>query len=102
VRGGQPCQNVLQNGFRSYQHVVVPISNQSEAKRFQLGRPLLVVSALRRMLPTVDLDDQPSFDTDEISDVTSKRILPPELESTQPPVAKAPPEPRFRVGLDLP
>jgi hypothetical protein len=89
-------QQVGEYAFRIYQHVRIPVSNDTKSFRPQASIPHSV-SLRVDMLPAVDLDYQSSFETDEVQDVRSERCLPPELDAVQSSVAQQEPE----LPLDL-
>jgi hypothetical protein len=49
------------------------------------------------MLSTVDFDDQPSFEADEIDNVAIDRLLPSEPPASQPSIAQQAPQGTFRI-----
>ncbi|HYM18450.1 MAG TPA: hypothetical protein VEU06_07800 [Micropepsaceae bacterium] len=49
----------------------------------------------------IELDDQMSLETNEISNVLANRVLPPEFESAESAVADHPPEFLLRVCLPM-
>ena len=63
-------------------HLVVPEAQCLEAPGFKM--PVAHgVSYRARMLPAIDLHDQPRLEADEVEDVAVKRHLPPELQASE-------------------
>jgi len=54
------------------------------------------------MLTAINLDDQSCFHANEIGNIGRDRILAPNLESSEPPIAQQSPQAVFCVRLALP
>ena len=84
----QGPQNILQHSRHPLQNLVIPVAQHPEAQSLQhLGSPL-VIGKLLKMLPAVQLDDQPCIKADEVGDVPGQGHLPTEAEASQLPSAQ--------------
>jgi hypothetical protein len=79
------------------QYLVVPETQGAKAIDAEKGVAVDVTGAFA-VLPTVDLDDQPCIEADEIKDVAVKRHLSPELGAGELAVAEGTPEYGFGRG----
>ena len=87
LRLGKLCENVLQNGRRLLQNVVVPVTRDSKAFCDQDGISRCV--AFRRcVLTAVDFDDQAFLEANEIKNKVLKGDLATKLEKRKAPVAE--------------
>ena len=97
LRLGELCENVLQNGRRLLQHVIVPVTRDSKAFGHQDSFPRYVT--LRRcVLTAIDLDDDALFKANEVKNKVLKGDLPAKFEELKPSVAKQSPHGCFSVG----
>ena len=71
------------------QHVVVPESNDLVAALLERRRPDAIVFLATRigMLPTVEFDHQPQFETSEVGEVRADRMLATKAQAEQTPAA---------------
>jgi len=88
-------QQVFQNGTRSLQHIVIPIAKYAKSLGSQSSVSDLI--PLRSMLTSVDFHYDLAIEAHEIENVISKRHLPTEFETYEPPIAQEPPHLGFRV-----
>src|SRR2546428_5094278 len=89
VRGilplGELCEDVLQNGGRLLQHVVVPVPLDSKPLAHQDGIPCRIT--LRRcVLTTVYFDDNAFLEADKVENELPKGHLPPEFKLREAPI----------------
>ena len=87
-----------QNGIPIIDDLGIPKPDHGEAEALDLGRPLGVILGFPAMLASIDLNDQPSVDTNEIEGVAEQRNLPAELEPIETAVAQQRPEDVFGLG----
>ena len=83
------------------QHLTIGEADQVIPKGLQDSRSLqiLELSLFGVVRPTIDLDDQPRLEANEIGDITAYRNLPPKLGVREPPSSDEGPKPGFGVGL---
>lgn len=63
------------------QHLLVPEPNDPPAQFLQISCPPCILVAFGVVLTAVELDDELSFDTSEIGEIRSYRMLSPELDA---------------------
>ena len=88
--------------FCLLQDFVVPKPQYGKATLLQVAGALRVASSLFSVLSAVNFDCQLRFDTDEIKDVCTQRLLAAEFVPGQPLAAQMPPEALFGKGHVLP
>ncbi len=93
----QDKTNLFQHAFRLRQNIVVPETQNSKASSSEPGCARLIVVWGRLMLTPVDLDNELSFDAEEIDDVRSHRNLAAEMVAADPVRAESKPETNFSV-----
>jgi hypothetical protein len=95
----------LKNGFEHalniIQHVVVPEANDVIPALFQHSRPLGIQLSSFAMLATIELDDQFSFERNEVDDISSERDLSFEFDATKLARAKSGPQKLFGLSRSL-
>jgi hypothetical protein len=67
------------------QHIIVPVTRDSESLPEQHGFPRLVASAIR-VLTAIDYDNETPLETDKIKNKILKWSLPAKLELREPPI----------------
>jgi hypothetical protein len=67
--------NRLQYAFGIFEHVIVPESNDTIAARFEPAGSLVIPLLVRRVLATIDLDDELRGGAEEIDNVGADRLL---------------------------
>jgi hypothetical protein len=72
-------KNLRQHILCTQQHVIVPEAQHAIALSLQYLGTMLVVRERIEMLPAIQLDHQSRRHADEINDVASQQVLPPEL-----------------------
>jgi hypothetical protein len=101
VRGilppGKLCENILQNGGRLLQHVVVPVPLDTKSLSHQDGIPCRIAHR-RCVLTTVYFDDNAFVEADKVENERLKRDLPPEFEPREASITKQSPHRCFSVG----
>jgi hypothetical protein len=102
VRVTQKFQNSCKHFVSTQQRVVIPKSQDTITSIVQKPAALSIRFAHRRMLPAVNLDDEPFLHTNKIHDIRRDRILSPELESTKFTGPQTSPEFPLGVGLIFP
>jgi len=99
VGGGdlQRVPNRLDHSIRPTEHVIIPESDYSVAGPFDAltAHCIPPLPLFTSMCFTIDLDDQARAKAHEIPDVLANGMLAPELEATQLPTAKKPPQSLF-------
>jgi hypothetical protein len=96
LRLGELCENVLQNGRRLLQDVVVPVTRDPETFGDQDGISRCVT--LRRcVLTTIDFDDDAPFETDKIENKALKGDLPTKFEKRKSSMTEQAPHGRFGI-----
>lgn len=85
----QVCAYLRNHRIRSVCYSVVPEAHNLETFRYEIGRalPVLRLSAVMRI--TIQFNHQSPTQAGEIRDITSDRMLAPELASHELAVAKA-------------
>jgi hypothetical protein len=91
----------LHDLFGSQQHIMVPKPNDTPSITLQPFGASVVVSVLEVLAP-IQFDDELAFQTREIGEVGTDRMLTPEFATEQPSVAQPIPEPLLRVRLPAP
>jgi hypothetical protein len=66
-----------------FEHIIVPKPKHPESKTLEVARPFRIVFLLFGVLPTVEFQNEPSFQTNEIGDVIADRMLPAEAISSK-------------------
>ncbi len=66
-------KNSFEHAINIIQHVVVPKADDVIPTLFQRGRPFAVRLSSFAMLATVDLNDQFSFERNEVDDISGER-----------------------------
>ncbi|GEM_PF-3971887 len=79
----QGTHDVLQYHWHLLQHLVIPIAQHPEAQSLQHLGPPLVIGNVLKMLPSIQLEDQPCIKADKVSDIASQWHLSPEPETSQ-------------------
>jgi hypothetical protein len=96
---------LLKNGFQYVfdigQHVVVPEADDVIPAPFQGSRPFAIRSISFAMLPAIDLDDQFSFERNEVDDISGERNLSLEFNAIKLPCAKFRPQEFFGLSRSL-
>ena len=97
LRLGELCENVLQNGRRLLQHVIVPVTRDeiTFGRQDGISRNVTLRSC---MLTTIDLDDHAFFKANKVENKALKGDLPTKLEEREPSVAEQAPHGGFSVG----
>jgi hypothetical protein len=97
LRLDELCQNVLQNGRRLLQHVVVPVTRN--LKTFgQQDRFPRCITPRQSVLTTIDFDDDALFEANEVENKALKGNLSSKFEEREAPVAEQSPHRNFSVG----
>jgi hypothetical protein len=91
------CENVLRNGRRSLQHVIVPVTRDSKTFRHQDGFSRRV-TLRRRVLTTIYFNDDAPFKANEVENKALKGDLPAKFEEREPSIAKQSPHGCFGIG----
>jgi len=80
---------------------VVREPHYSNTAGFKVAGTSFIISLLTRprMVLAIELDSEARFRTEEVQNVTTDRVLPPELESAELPRPQFLPEPSLGVGL---
>jgi hypothetical protein len=101
--GRQPIEDVIQNPIRFDQRLAIVEAQYLKAQLIHLGSAMRVAAhrSLIEMLPTIEFDNEPTFDASEIGEVPADRMLPAELVSTQLTGAKSLPDRAFSVGRSM-
>ncbi|APU28849.1 hypothetical protein UYA_03540 [Ectopseudomonas alcaliphila JAB1] len=73
--------NLFKYSLRFSQYLMIPETQHTIASSLQITLTLLIVFRLQLMLPTVQLDDEPTFSADEIDDIGANGFLPFELQA---------------------
>lgn len=95
----QVTKNLLQHGRSLGQHLIVPEAQYRKSRFPQHLTTRGIPRGLLQMLPTIQLDDQPSLQTSKIGEVSSDRHLPTKLMTVQAPVPEVAPKMPFSIGL---
>jgi hypothetical protein len=99
VRVGGSLRNALQDTVGVREHVVVPEAQHAKALTFEDCRAALVFLDSRRVLATVELDDQTTLQTAEIHYVGTDRVLATELHTEKASIAEREPKATLRQRL---
>jgi hypothetical protein len=97
LRLGELCEDVLQNGRRLLQHVVVPVPLDSKSLSHQDGIPCRITRRLS-VLTTIYFDDNALLETHKIENELLKRYMPPEFILREASITEQSPHRRFSVG----
>jgi hypothetical protein len=84
------------------QDLIVPESHHLESLSHQEQGAFCVTRRLLDVLPTIELDDEPPLDANEIHDVAADGHLAPKLVTVELPIAHAIPQPLLRIGRSVP
>ncbi len=87
-----------QDGIPIIDDLGIPKADYCEAVALDLSRTLGVIIGFPAMLASIDLDDQPAVDANEIEGLAEQRNLPAELEPVETAVAQQRPENVFWLG----
>ena len=100
AKGCEPANNRGQHCIRLGQRFSITEPQDREAELQQrLGSDVIRASSTRfKVLPTVQLHNQPSFHAGEIGEVGPDRMLSTELPSNELAVAKTLPDRTLRIG----
>ena len=99
MRWAQGLGDALKHTVGIAERVVIPESRQTVAKTFQeRGAPRIVVRTYR-MLPAVELHDQPPLTAAEVDNVGADRDLARELHAEQASIPQAGPDAALCIGL---
>jgi len=105
VRGilppGKLYENVLQNGGRSLQHIVVPVPLNPKSLSYQAGIPCCITRRLS-MLTAVYFNNDALLEAHEVENVVLKGDLSSELVLCKASIAEQSPHRQFRVGGFVP
>jgi hypothetical protein len=100
VRGISPlaelCENIFHDSRSALQDIVIPISHHAETFVRQRLVSHHVVRRFR-VLASIDLDDKPSLETDEVQDVVLERDLAAKFELRETTVAQQSPHRGLRI-----
>jgi hypothetical protein len=80
----------------------IPETHDAKALGLEERVSLGIIFSLFSVLTAVQFNNELCFNTNEISDVTTNRILPLELVPSEPTISYHPPELLFRFGGDVP
>jgi hypothetical protein len=97
VRLGELCENVLQNGGRLLQYVIVPVADGSKAV-YRKDRVSRYVALGRCVLATIDFDDEALLEANEVENKVTKGDLATKLEKRKPSISEQSPRGGFGVG----
>ena len=81
--GLQRLPDLLKHSRCFVHHFVVPEPDNAKTLAFDQCGSTLVVALLVAVLPAVDFNNQPGFETHEVKDVRTQGALPAELESLE-------------------
>lgn len=87
----ESCQDGLDHTFLVVVNVIVPEAQNTKSLISQMAITFSI--NLFRMLTAICFNDQPRLQADEIDNIMVDRLLPFELEASEPLSAKQPPEP---------
>ena len=100
VFGAQPVQNDLKHRLSLDQHLPIVEPQHMKPGRVQVCRPPRI--GLHRfglvVLPAIELDDELGFNAGKVGEVATYRMLAPELEAGEAPVAQTLPQGALGVG----
>src|SRR5215470_5212933 len=102
VRGPQCFNDPFKNARRIPQHLIVPKAEHAVACRLEEPTAGDISILIQRMMPAVDLDDQPHLCTAEVHDKRPDRVLTAELDAADAPVAEEHPHSALGIGLCAP
>jgi hypothetical protein len=74
-------ENGVRHIIRPQEHIVVPEPEHAKPERLQCLGSAQIVTALLKMLASVEFEDQPLLDAAEIGDVAMDRVLPAKLRA---------------------
>ena len=80
------------------QHLVVPESQYAEALRFQPARTLFILGVLQRMVTAINFENNLAFETDEINNVLTDRLLASEFRAVDLATINSAPEALLGIG----
>lgn len=89
--------DLLQYAADISKHLMVPETDNAKAAREKKMRARLVARALERVLPAIQLDNEPGFKTDEIGNKASNGKLPAELCAFKLTASQMPPKQAFGI-----
>ena len=92
-------EDPIQNAAGIFENLVIPETNNPKSFPFKTFGASLVFELLDCMLTSVKFHNQLSFQTAEIGDIRSDRLLSPEFISEKLPGTKQPPQSLFRFCL---
>jgi hypothetical protein len=96
LRLNELCENGLQNAHRLLQYIIVPVTCDLEPFCYQDGFSRLITLG-RRVLTTIDFNDEALLEANEIENIALERHLPAEFEKLQPSIAQQSPHGGFGV-----
>jgi hypothetical protein len=87
--GVKPVEETQAHRITLHQHFAVGESQHVVPELLEFGRaPNVSVDAIRaEMLAPIEFDDQPRLDASKVGEIPSHRMLPPELEPAELPIA---------------
>jgi hypothetical protein len=96
--------NCFRDGFPFVKDFVVPIPQDAEALRLQplIAHSVVLAIPFCVMLATIQFDDHPFFEADEVDNVLSQRKLTAEFHPLESAAAKLAPETCLRFGWKAP
>ena len=97
LRFDELCENVLQNGRRPLQYIIVPVTHDSKTFGHQNGVSHCVTRR-QRVLTTIDFDNDAFFKANEIENKVLKRDLATKFEERNASIAEQAPHGCFGVG----
>ena len=102
IAASQDSQDILQHIVGILQEHGVPMSDHPKPLRFKIGRAFPIVFTMEAMLATIQFDDQPLFEADEIDDVMPDRVLPLEFAPAETAATDSTPELGFGICRFVP
>jgi hypothetical protein len=90
------------NALRIFKHVIVAESQHSVSARLEVLGPRTILRSSFRVLATIGLNHQHSFEAAEIGDKSADRILTSELVAGESPATRDRPRTRLCIGLRRP
>jgi hypothetical protein len=96
LRLGELYENILQNGGRSLQHVIVPVTRDPKTFGYQNGFSRGVTLRVS-MLATIDFDDDAPLETDKVENKVLKGDLATKLVECKSPMTEQAPHGGFGV-----
>jgi hypothetical protein len=94
----QRTKDALEYSLRLLEYLIIPESNHAKSAACQVVRALKIIERGIRVLPAVELHNQPRSHADEIHDVSTEHRLPTEPISAEVTVAQQPPKHTFGIG----